>query len=257
MISDAPKDPIISEAAEIKRRLEDEAIMHREATARTPKEPSRPRTLEHRDRFMTWWRVQVPLANISRLYAWGFVVFVLAATFLGFLVPPIERAIEHVFDAPLGIPLLVGSGCAALLAAARSLLRFTSWRSRLPFKLVGWPELVDYPGFGDEQLWRHCTLEILLSPPPRDVVDAYESALVIFADKARACYFAAEGDQRRGWTASGLTAGGSANRHVARKIKQLCEGNLARLQRKYGCVKQVLISTEQQHFWATRPSNND
>ena len=259
MAPEGPKDPIIAEAAEVKRRLEEKAeqeALRKEEAKRKARLP--PRTFQHGDRLMTWWRVQVPLANMMHLFAWAFAIFACAMVVYVFF---LRKLLAGIIGSPKLFPVLcLIVGClafTALLAGAVSAFRFVSWRNRLAFGLTGWQNLVDYPDFGSEELWRHCTIEIGLFEESPEAAEAYHAALVIFSEEANTCYFAAEGgSQRKEWTAVGLTASGSANRHVARKIKQMCEGNLSRLERKYGFLKEVRITPDKTHFWASRPSGD-
>ena len=214
----------------------------------------------------TWWRVQVPLANISYLKEKhpSFIVlafFVVSAMVMYWLFGRFvdSRVFPYYYHIPkilLVFGLIFGClGFIALAAGALSFFRFSSWRSRLPFDLTGWQKLVDFSEFGNEELWRHCKIELLLSEESPDASAAYQAALMVFSEKANQCYFRANGaDQQKEWKADGLTASGSANRHVARKIKQLCEGNLTRLKRKDGFMKEVRITTDPEHFRASRPS---
>ncbi len=253
------EDPVLRKAADAEQRAiiksqKESEKRNKEKIKNSIKPPSTP---ENSDRLSTWWRVQVPIPDLSFVFTWMFavmVVFVLVVSFLPFSISrliPDSVIVFFVFK-------IIPSVCIAiLLFSLFSCIRFFSWRRRLPFELSGWEQLVDFPGFGEDEEWRHCSVVMLLKAENNNFSEFYRAALVVFIEKANSCYFASDDSSSlREWAATGLTAYGSANRHVARQIKKLCEGNLKRLHKKYGRLQKVIITIDSERFFVSRPTGN-
>lgn len=253
------EDPIIREAAEAERRMKKKA--KREDLKRKKqglrKKKLQPKTHKNRERWITWWRVQVPIPNFSRVFLIIYLVMCIASFGIIFASDFITR---FFYSLPLVsiFRYVLFSGIALILAGIASCLRFSFWRARLPFALTGWEELVDFIDFGEDEAWRHCTIVIRFSRENPVAEEAFRAALVIFSEKANRCYYPSnDSNLRKEWESGSLTASGSVNRHVARKIKNLCEGNLARQQCAYGGLDKVMISSEGKSFHVSRPSNDN
>lgn len=199
------------------------------------------------DRPATWWRVDVPLWDVTFLGP----VVVLALVVLGGL-----GALLGARSLALLGGLAAGLAVAALVGAWRW-LRFRTWRTRLGFALVGWAELVDAEGFDRDERWRHAELTVT-HDGKADVEALLRAALELFARDAGRAFYECEGaDERRPWIARGASATGSVNRHVTRHLKALAEERLALIHRKTGAIRALTIAVHGEPFEARRPRGED
>lgn len=123
--------------------------------------------------------------------------------------------------------------------------RFRTWRARLPFRLEGWGQLVDYDELATRQSWRFdCTITIHCTDDQEAFQAALAAACYLFCRKASNCFYPLNDsaqDPRQKWTAAGGILSGSANSEVVQEIYRFLSGDLAPVAARPGTVERVVI----------------
>ena len=130
--------------------------------------------------------------------------------------------------------------------------RFVYWRQRLPFRVVGWPRLVDEVSLPWDLCWRDGGLVRLeLGPDARDPAwnEALEAILAEFVSRSNAHFYRADGgDHRSVWRVLGTECRGSLNRDVVREILRLLSLRLPALARRGAYLEAVYLHADDHHY---------
>ncbi|HNW28288.1 MAG TPA: hypothetical protein PKN50_07430 [Spirochaetota bacterium] len=150
----------------------------------------------------------------------------------------------------------IGRFAVAWIHTRVSFKRFRAWRSRLPFTLKGWEELVDSEQFTNGAYWRlEGRLHVELTPHPTVDEKAVNALLYIFCHEANREFYVPEfsiggfsGDPRKEWAVNGTTAQGSVNNGVANQIYRFLDLQLGPLAVKYSLTGQVTITVSEKEY---------
>jgi hypothetical protein len=131
--------------------------------------------------------------------------------------------------------------------------QFKRWRSRLPFVLNGWEQLVDHPSFKYGLSWRHCRIRFELNRDDQETDRAISAAVYLWGKFISDKYYydaTINSPQRRPWTYDALskTISGSANNDVVAGLYSFIRKPLAQIAVKCGTITKVIIDAEEDDF---------
>lgn len=197
------------------------------ADRETPLHPSaKPQPETSTDTFATWRsiRFREPLLLIFVPLA------ALALYLLALNIPAITARVPSTVVHASAIAIVGGWGI--LLIA--DYLRFRNWRTKLPFAITGWDDVVKNTAF-ETGMWRHAEIRLILSNDSQpEERKHFASGLIVFAHLANTSYGERfEHDPRRYWNTDLFTASGSINVSVAAHIIGLCNKKLKRAALRY------------------------
>lgn len=123
---------------------------------------------------------------------------------------------------------------------------FIGWEERLPFKLIGWREMIHTKKMFCDLCWNHTRLTIEHEGSDPIIKELIQAALKLYCKETESAFydedFVGSTGSRRDWQIiSYNTAEGSANPEVMRYMKNLFEKELRIIAEKTGKIKSVKI----------------
>lgn len=135
----------------------------------------------------------------------------------------------------------------------RFLHYFKKWDKKLPYRLKGWPELIQSKKIYCDLCWTDITVTVIPKehalPNHNSAEDKkwIEAALALLARRAQKAFYQAEigtSDKRKKWESNKLSASGSANPDVLKSLKTTCQKELAYINRNHSAFSEVQISID-------------
>lgn len=244
-MSDSFTRKIIAQAEELKQT--ERAVIP--DIPQPPQHQEPPPQLGKADPFSVWFRVA--FASNKKLMV---LLLVLSSLVYAALLPVLGA-----YDQETWVMVGIGAGGILLVdcLAIVHFLRYRNWRSRLPFQLSGWSELVLAKPLKRTE-WRQVTITLQLdSILTTDQKQAYQAAVEVFAHAASRRFYSTDFmDQRKKWEAGELRASGSANTAVTFELYRWCSGTLTRMHQEIGGLKSVVIETGKKSFVVSMPNSD-
>jgi hypothetical protein len=201
------------------------------------------------DHFRTWYR----LIFIGNEWALGSVFTFYVGLITVYCILGIEDDLITkyiIYAAIIGIVFII-------LFSFIHFIYYRNWRNRLPFKLIGWAELVSIRRF-NKSVWRNATIKIQLNETANDEQrKVYIAALTLFCHRANKKYYSTDfSDARNTWKVKGLQASGSINNIIAFRLYSFCKNTLTKLQLERAALNFMIIEVDKRSFSVSIPSSD-
>lgn len=214
----------------------------------TPEPPNPQKELGKSDPFAVWFRVAFASNKLLMvlLLSLSAIIYAAMLPFLG------AYNLANWVMITVGVGGILLIDCIALI----HFLGYRNWRSRLPFELKGWSELVLAKPLKRTE-WRSVTVTLVTNSMTTDQQQAYQAAIEVFAHAASRRFYSTDFmDQRQRWQTGKLTATGSANTAVTFELYRWCSGTLTKMHREIGGLQSVIIETGKKSFTVSMPTTD-
>ena len=138
-------------------------------------------------------------------------------------------------------------------------IRKRNWYEKLPFNLIGWPEVVNHNSIGGSlnksRVWRNCTIELVNAKGAQLTAEEIElraNIFLIFITSANNLFYgcpSTSNNNRVYWQYKKNIAKGSLNSSIIKELKDFIEGELNFLHHEFKTLTAVKITVDQHEFY--------
>ena len=188
----------------------------------------------------------VPFSGFSKLV---FLFIIPSALCVGFLFPAFK------FEAVMS--LIIYFGLVIIYCVVnyfRYQFIFKGWEERLPFKLIGWHEMIRTKKMFCDLCWNDTRLTIEHEGNDQEIKELIQASLKLYCKNTKKAFYDQDYGEssprsRQDWKVTSYnTAEGSANPEVMRYMKQLFEKELSTIANKTGKIRSVKIELLSSEF---------